>query len=393
MQALPALKRLRIGYHWRMTRIVGIKDVARDAGVSVGTVSNAINRPDLVATETRDRVQAAIERLGYVRSEAARSLRAGQSRIIGQLVLDMANPFFADVAAGAARAAVAAGLRVMLCNSDNDPAEEAAYLSLFAEQRVRGVLLTPADPTGADLAVLRRHDIPFVLVDRVTSEGCSVSVDDVAGGRMAGAHLFETGHKLIAYVSGPMSFAQCRDRRDGVRAALLAHGLPEDALVHIEADRMDVASGRDAGRRLLKLSRVPTAVFCANDLLALGVLQALYTAGVSVPGEMAIVGYDDIEFAGAAAVPLTSVRQPSAEMGQIAAGLLVEEVTASPGQQHRHRRVVLEPELIVRESSRLDSPPGGKPVTRPADLAAPVGAAGGRRPKRAAPRPPSGQKI
>jgi LacI family transcriptional regulator len=361
--------------------------------VSVGTVSNAINRPDLVATETRDRVQAAIERLGYVRSEAARSLRAGQSRIIGQLVLDMANPFFADVAAGAARAAVAAGLRVMLCNSDNDPAEEAAYLSLFAEQRVRGVLLTPADPTGADLAVLRRHDIPFVLVDRVTSEGCSVSVDDVAGGRMAGAHLFETGHKLIAYVSGPMSFAQCRDRRDGVRAALLAHGLPEDALVHIEADRMDVASGRDAGRRLLKLSRVPTAVFCANDLLALGVLQALYKAGVSVPGEMAIVGYDDIEFAGAAAVPLTSVRQPSAEMGQIAAGLLVEEVTASPGQQHRHRRVVLEPELIVRESSRLDSPPGGKPVTRPADLAAPVGAAGGRRPKRAAPRPPSGQKI
>ena len=114
--------------------------------MSVGTVSNAINRPDLVAPETRDRVQAAIERLGYVRSEAARSLRAGQSRIIGQLVLDMANPFFAEVAAGAARAAVAAGLRVMLCNSDNDPAEEAAYLSLFAEQRVRGVLLTPGRP-------------------------------------------------------------------------------------------------------------------------------------------------------------------------------------------------------------------------------------------------------
>ena len=303
-----------------------------------------------MAPETRDRVKAAIERLGYVRSEAARSLRAGTSRIIGQLVLDMANPFFAEVAAGAARAAVTAGLRVMLCNSDNDPAEEAAYLSLFAEQRVRGVLLTPADPSGADLGVLRRREIPFVLVDRVTTDGCSVSVDDVAGGRMAGAHLVETGHKHIAYVSGPMTFDQCRDRRDGALAAIAAHGLPADALEVIEADRMDVASGREAGRGLLMLARRPTAVFCANDLLALGVLQALYAAGVSVPGEMAIIGYDDIEFAGAAAVPLSSVRQPSAEMGQMAAGLLVEEITANPGQ-HRHRRVVLEPELVVRESS------------------------------------------
>ncbi|HLH84467.1 MAG TPA: LacI family DNA-binding transcriptional regulator [Trebonia sp.] len=336
-----------------MARIVGIKDVAQHAGVSVGTVSNVINRPDLVAPETRVRVQAAIDLLGYVRSEAARSLRAGQSRIIGQLVLDMANPFFADVASGAARAARAAGLRVMLCNSANDPEEEAAYLSLFAEQRVRGVLLTPADATGADLAVLRRHEIPFVLVDRVTSEGCSVSVDDVAGGRMAAAHLVGNGHELIGYVSGPMSLAQCRDRRTGALAALTAHGLPEDALIHIEAERMDVASGRDAGRRLLRLSRRPTAVFCANDLLALGVLQSLYAAGVPVPGEMAIVGYDDIEFAGAAVVPLTSVRQPSAEMGQIAAELLIEETEAET-VRHRHRRVVLEPELVVRESTRSD---------------------------------------
>jgi LacI family transcriptional regulator len=360
--------------------------------VSVGTVSNAINRPDLVAPETRDRVQAAIERLGYVRSEAARSLRAGSSRIIGQLVLDMANPFFAEVVQGAARVAVTAGLRVMLCNSDNDPAEEAAYLSLFAEQRVRGVLLTPVDPSGAELSVLRRHEIPFVLVDRVTSEGCSVSVDDVAGGRMAAAHLVETGHRLIAYVSGPMSFTQCRDRRDGVLAAITAHGLPADALAHIEADRMDVASGREAGRALLTLARRPTAVFCANDLLALGVLQALYAAGVSVPGEMAIIGYDDIEFAGGAAVPLSSVRQPSAEMGQIAAGLLVEEIMAAPGQ-HRHRRVVLEPELVVRESTRREGAQAAAPVTLPAAREGRADGAGGRRPKRAAPRPPSGQRI
>jgi LacI family transcriptional regulator len=332
-----------------VTQIVGIKDVAQHAGVSVGTVSNVINRPDLVAPETRDRVLAVIDQLGYVRSEAARHLRAGQSRFVAMLVLDMANPFFAQVAAGAERAARAAGLRVMLCDSANDPTEEADYLSLFAEQRVRGVLVTPAG-SGSSLEVLRRHEIPFVLVDRVAADGCSVSVDDVAGGRLAAGHLADTGHSLIAYVSGPMSLAQCRDRRAGALAELTARGLPEDALSHIEADRMNVAAGRDAGGRLLNLSRRPTAVFCANDLLALGVLQAMYSAGVSVPGEMAIIGYDDIEFAAAAAVPLSSIRQPSGEMGRIAAGLLLEEA-GEDAPSHRHRRVVLEPELVVREST------------------------------------------
>jgi LacI family transcriptional regulator len=332
-----------------VARIVGIKDVAQHAGVSVGTVSNVINRPELVAAGTRGRVLAVIEKLGYVRSEAARHLRAGDSRFIAMLVLDMANPFFAQVALGAERAARASGLRVLLCDSANDTAEEADYLSLFAEQRVRGVLLTPAG-TSSDLGILRRHNIPFVLVDRVSRDGCSVSVDDVAGGRLAAGHLVDIGHTLIGYVSGPMSLAQCRERRAGALAELTERGMPEDSLSQIGADRMDVAAGRDAGRRLLNLSRRPTAVFCANDLLALGVLQAMVAAAVSVPAEMAIVGYDDIEFAAAAAVPLSSVRQPSAEMGRIGAGLLLEEV-GERAASHSHQRVVLQPKLIIREST------------------------------------------
>jgi LacI family transcriptional regulator len=338
-----------------MAQPVGIKDVARAAGVSVGTVSNVINRPDTVAPGTRARVLSAIDQLGYVRSESARQLRAGSSRIMGLLVLDMGNPFFVDVARGAERTAREAGLGVMVCNSAQSAGEEAEYLSLFAEQRVRGVLLTPTDASGPGIEAFRRHGIPFVLVDRVgdgTTE-CSVSVDDVAGGALAIRHLIAAGHRSLAYVSGPPGLAQVRDRRTGALAALAEAGLGPECLRELPTEHLDVAAGRDAGARLLGLAERPTGVFCANDLLALGVLQAMYAAGIRVPEEVAIVGYDDIEFAAASAVPLTSVRQPAVTMGMLAARLLLEETGAGAAGEgpHEHRRVVLQPELVVRRSS------------------------------------------
>ncbi|MEU5217019.1 LacI family DNA-binding transcriptional regulator [Streptomyces sp. NPDC020807] len=337
------------------TGTVGIKDVAREAGVSVGTVSNVINQPDRVSPATLQHVREVITRLGYVRSESARQLRAGRSRIMALLVLDMGNPFFVDIARGAERTARAAGLGVMVCNSDQNPGDEADYLSLFAEQRVRGVLVTPADPSGANLRDFRRHGIPYVLVDRVAGDGtggsgCSVSVDDVVGGSLAVRHLLATGHRSFAYVSGPPHLQQIRDRREGALLALAEAGLPASALRELPADRLDVASGRDAGARLLGLADRPTAVFCANDLLALGVLQSLYAAGVRVPEDMAIVGYDDIEFAAAATVPLTSVRQPALTLGAKAADLLLAE-TGDKADDHRHEHVVLQPELVVRRST------------------------------------------
>ncbi|MER7540420.1 LacI family DNA-binding transcriptional regulator [Streptomyces sp. NPDC097704] len=333
-------------------RAASIKDVAREAGVSVGTVSNVINRPDRVSEETRRHVQSAISRLGYVRSDYARQLRAGSSRIMALLVLDMGNPFFVDIARGAERTARDAGLRVMVCNSSQDPHEEADYLSLFAEQRVRGVLVTPADPSGASLREFRRQGIPFVLVDRVAADAdaCSVSVDDVAGGSLAIRHLAAAGHSSIAYVSGPAHLQQVRDRREGGLLALAEAGLPAHVLQEIPVERLDFAAGRDAGARVLGLAERPTAVFCANDLLALGVLQAMYAAGVRVPDDIAIVGYDDIEFAAGATVPLTSVRQPAFTIGSIAADLLLQETGEQAGQ-HVHEHVVLQPELVVRQSS------------------------------------------
>ncbi|GHH79674.1 LacI family transcriptional regulator [Streptomyces sulfonofaciens] len=336
-----------------MAHTVGIKDVAREAGVSIGTVSNVLNRPDTVTAATRARVLAAIDRLGYVRSESARQLRAGSSRIIAMLVPDIANPFFVTVARGAEREARRAGLGVMLCNSAQSAVEEAEYLSLFGAQRVRGVLVSPADGTGRALRDFRRHRIPFVLVDRVLpglDDGCSVSVDNVVGGLLAVRHLLALGHRSVTYVSGPMHLQQCRDRHAGALAAVREAGLGAGALEHLRTERLDVASGLDAGARLLGLPRPPAAVFCANDLLALGVLQAMYSAGVAVPREVAIVGYDDIEFAAAAATPLTSVRQPAELLGRTAARLLAEE-TAPTASAHRHRSVVLQPELVVRAST------------------------------------------
>ncbi|MYS23608.1 substrate-binding domain-containing protein [Streptomyces sp. SID4948] len=331
---------------------IGIKDVAREAGVSVGTVSNVINQPEIVSEAMRARVQSAISRLGYVRSEHARHLRAGASRLVALLVLDMGNPFFAAVAGGAERAARQAGLGVMVGNSAESRSQESEYLSLFATQRVRGVLVTPADPTGRSLDVLRGQSIPFVLVDRVSADdaACSVSVDSVVGGRLAVRHLIAAGHRSIVYVGGPPDWPQVRDRRAGALAALDEAGVPRSALTVITAERLDVSAGRDAGARLLGLVPRPSAVFCANDLLALGVLQALFSARLRVPEDLAIVGYDDIEFAAAAAVPLTSVRQPAAAMGRLAAEMLLEETSDEPGR-HEHRQVVLQPELVVRGSS------------------------------------------
>jgi LacI family transcriptional regulator, galactose operon repressor len=329
--------------------VVGIKDVAKRAGVSIGTVSNVVNRPHVVAAATRNRVLSVIEELGYVRDESARQLRAGRSRIMGLLVLDLGNPFFVDVARGAEQAAHAEGLNVITANSSQRSDLEASYLAMFAEQRVRGVLLSPVATAGEALHAFRRSGTPYVFVDRKapTSEASSVAVDDIAGGSLAARHLLETGHHRIAFVNGPAILTQCRDREQGVRTAL--SGSTAELTV-LEAIGLDVSSGRDAGARLLGMSPRPTAVFCANDLLALGVLQAMVGAGVRVPDEMAIIGYDDIEFAGAAAVPLTSVRQPAKRLGRTAAELLLAETADTTVE---HQAVVFTPELVVRESTRV----------------------------------------
>jgi LacI family transcriptional regulator len=189
-----------------------------------------------------------------------------------------------------------------------------------------------------------------VLVDRTADRGlCSVSVDDQLGGRLAGNHLIEAGHRRIAFIGGPFTMQQVADRKDGITAVVAEAGDVE--LQYHEVDVMGVVEGRAIGEQIAALparSR-PTAAFLANDLLALGFLQGMAVAGLRVPRDMAIVGYDDIDFARAAAVPLSSVRQPAELLGRSAMELLQEEVESA--EQHRHRQVIFQPDLIVRESS------------------------------------------
>ena len=336
-----------------MSESASVVDVAARAGVSLGTVSNVLNRPDRVAPATRARVEQAIRELGFVRNEAARQLRAGRSRTIGLVVLDVGNPFFTDLAAGVETTANKAGLSVVLCNSADDGDREQHYLSLLQEQRAFGILITPVGSQTPAIEAVRRLGTPVVLVDRGSNgrRECAVSVNDRVGGELAVAHLVSQGHKRIGFVGGPLAINQVGERLAGARAAIEAAGLPPTALTVIETPHLDVASGRATGTQLSTMSarRRPTGIFCANDLLALGLLQDTTRRQLSVPDDLAIVGYDDIEFAGAAAVPLTSVRQPRAQLGQAAMDLLFEEATEP--DTHQHRQVVFEPELIVRDST------------------------------------------
>ena len=331
-----------------------IKEVAREAGVSIGTVSNVLNRPDAVAPATRKRVLDAIRALGYVRNDSARQLRAGRSRTIALVVLDVANPFFTDVARGAEEAAEESGAMVIVCNSGEDAARERRHLDQLEEQRVLGVLITPVDD-GPDSRVeqLIGRGMPVVLVDRGSGHPsrCSVAVDDVLGGRLAGTHLLEQGHRRVAYVGGPRTIRQVVDRRAGIAAALKGRA----ELRSVETASLTVAEGRKAAAQLADLASDtrPTAVFCANDLVALGLLQELTLRGLRVPGDVAIVGYDDIEFAAAAATPLSSVRQPREQLGRTAAHLLLEELN---DPDHEHRHVVFKPDLVVRRSSGGQEP-------------------------------------
>ncbi len=329
---------------------VSVREVAAAAGVSVGTVSNVLNRRDKVAADTVERVLAVIDDLGFVRNDAARQLRAGRSRSIGLVVPDAGNPFFADVARGAEERAEEERLSVLLGNSDEDPSRENRYLDLFREQRVNGVLISPASDVLDKLDRVQSAGIPVVLVDHELpgSAFCSVAVDDVEGGYLAVRHLIDIGRRRIAFIGGPSSIVQVANRLRGARRAV--EETPDATLELIEMPALTVLNGRAAGEEIVGRAVRPEAIFAANDLLAVGLLQAFSMfSTVRVPEDIALIGYDDIDFAAAAVVPLSSIRQPARLIGHTAVDLLLRSIDDADGDYERNVR--FRPELVTRAST------------------------------------------
>ena len=325
-----------------------LRDVARQAGVSVGTVSNVLNRPDVVSPKTLERVQKTIAELGFVPNGFARQLRSGYSRTIGLVVPDVANPFFTEVARGVEDAASKRDYAVFLCNSDESLEKENKYLSVLIQQQVRGVLITPSDSKSHQYENLRERGISVALLDTETKNAsqCSVSVDDVRGGEIAIEHLASLGHREIAWVTGPETIPQVADRTAGVmRAAKIA----KVEISTIRVPLMNSAQGIDAVKKILALKKLPSAIFCGNDLLAFGVMRGLLDAGKKIPEDVSLLGYDDIAFGNSSAVPLSSISQPAYQLGVTAAELLISECEES--EEHAHQQIKFQPQLVVRTST------------------------------------------
>lgn len=327
---------------------VSMKDVAARAGVSLGTVSNVVNRPEIVSPATRAKVQQAIDELRFVPNAPAQLLRAGRARVLGLVVPDIANPFFTEVARGAEDAALESGYVVIVGNSDEQAEREDRYLAVLEAQRVGGILITPARKSLKPLERLRANGVAVTLLDNSTAapDMCSVSVDDVEGGALAGQHVLDLGHRRVMWLAGPTDIPQVADRQEGLFRALADSGA---ITTSIRAAQMTTAAGEAAMAAAIESGQRPSALVCANDLLALGAIRALNNAGRRVPEDVSVIGYDDIDFASSAAVPLTSIRQPKYELGYAAAKLVIGE--CEDPASHVHQRVQFRPQLIERDST------------------------------------------
>lgn len=328
---------------------LGVAAVARLAGVSTATVSNTLNRPEMVTPATQARVKAAIEELQFVPNRSASTLRSGTGHLIGLVVPDIVNPFYAAIAKAVAQASRERGYVVALCVSDDDPAIEMEHIRMLAEQRAAGAIVVPLAADTSRLTRLRLVDAHPVLVDRrwPVSDGCSVAIDDERGGYLAIEHLLRTTEGRLAIINGRADIPQCEEREAGARAALAAHGVDPSRLLSIEVDQMTIDAGAIAAA---SLAGMPLAgVFCTNDQLAVGAVRGLTAAGLSVPADVAVVGYGDLALATESLLPLTTVRQPKDALGRSAVDLLLSEIEAAGKHQHASR--LLDPDLVIRSSA------------------------------------------
>ncbi|MEW6045451.1 MAG: LacI family DNA-binding transcriptional regulator [Bacillota bacterium] len=334
---------------------ITIKDVALQAGTSTATVSRVLNGTGFVSPELRARVLAAARDLGYSPNAVARSLKQRSTHIIGVIISDIANPFFGSVVRGIEDVLAARQYHPLLCNTDRNADKEAMYVRLFCERRVDGVIISAAGQRADHLAILREQGIPWVFVNRRPPAfgGPAVLTDNRAGAYEATLHLIDLGHRRIGVVAGPQDVNTGIDRLAGYQEAMEARGLAIDPDWVVYGDFRE-ESGYQGARKLMALppERRITALFVTNNQMTIGVLRALRELGVRIPDDVALVGFDDSEWARIVDPPLTTVAQRIYEMGTAAARMLLRAVarTAVPALNEPGRDILLKPRLIVRAS-------------------------------------------
>jgi LacI family transcriptional regulator len=336
--------------------VTTIKDVARLADVSTATVSHVINDTRYVSDELRARVLAAMETLDYRPNVLAQGLRGGETHTIGLVVPDNANPFFAEVSRAVEDVGFARGYSVILCNTGDNLERERAYIDVLVAKQVDGIIFIAAGDHHEHLDELTRRNVPLVLADRDVDQTDAdvVLVNNERGGYEATKHLLDLGHRRIGCIAGPSEATPSADRVEGYVRALREADVPvEDSA--IETGDFRYQGGEAAAERLLGGSERPTAIFACNDLMAIGALRAIRGAGLSVPDDISVVGYDDIPLASAMSPALTTVAQPVDQLGALSTELLLSRI--EDGSVGTAQRITLETALVVRGSS---GPPPGR---------------------------------
>lgn len=335
-------------------RPVSIKDVARAVGVSHPTVSRALRGSPRVLPATAREIRRVAEAMGYNPSAVARSLVTQKSWTIGVVMASIADPFYGEIASGIEDVASANGYSVILANTPIDPTREVAVVRSLQERRVDGILVTASRAGEAYISISSEMCIPIVLINN-QHDGefvYSVSIDNVQGATQATSHLVELGHKKIGYLGDQLGFQTDTERLAGYRDALAAHGIPFDETLVAYGNGLPDGSAV-AARTLLNLPQRPTAIFCYNDMSALGVMEEARAQGVRMPEELSLVGFDDLFFARYLQPSLTTIRQPKVEMGRSAMKLLLQLLTGDglPEDATPKKQIDVLGELMVRSST------------------------------------------
>ncbi len=323
-----------------------MKDVANRAGVSIQTVSAIINSKPGITAETTARVNAAIQELGYRPYTVARSLRTGQTHTIALIVTDINNPSFSTIASAAEDVAHSFGYNLVLFNTHDDPEREASYVRTVSQRWMDGAIFVATGDQMTSLESLRQAGIPTVAIDRIPMgySGPSVTLENFKTGRLAAEYLHGLGHRRLAHISGPLKLHLARERLAGFQAALSEHGLTP---AWVEGN-WTCASGADGMQQILRAAETPTAVFAANDRMAIGAIQAAQQAGLRVPADLSVIGVDDIEVAGFQSPPLSTIRQSFPQMASQCVHLLLSILD---DKEPETSQIVIEPMLVERKST------------------------------------------